>query len=355
MKKPIDILKRLPNFSGYLTKKPLFALRAMNNMIRTYFRGQSLITAIEYAVIYDCQASCEKCSSANMTDHSRPRLTTDEVRQLGNDCHKLGAYEVNFTGGEPLLENELEHIISYFHPESNFIGINTNGFLLDRSRIMSLREAGTDLFKISLDSPLPEEHDRMRGIPGLYKHIFETLRIIDEISGVRAHLCMTTTREQIESGKVASAIELAKKYNATIGLLFPSPIGGWSKKHEVLIEDYHRDILDRLSSDPSVFLHGNLGKSNFRCPCGTTEIYITCYGDIIPCPFIQISFGNIKEEPFESIYTRMSKWSELNKKSPLCHDSEEHNFINRYTKPLHSFTHLPLPYNQHPNIEYKAD
>jgi len=349
MKRPIDILRRLPKFSGFLVKKPRFALHAANTMTRMRF-GQKLITAVEYAVTYNCQAHCEKCSAKKMHDPSRQRLTDEQIKQVADDVYRLGAYEINLTGGEPLLEKRLEDIITYFHPSSSFIGINTNGALLDRPRILSLKEAGADLFKISIDSPVAAEHDASRGIDGLYEHIFEMLRVIDEISGVRGHLCMVTTREQIEAGKVSQAVELAKQYNASFGFVFPSVAGGWSRQHEVLIEAHHREQLAQWANDPAVFLQGNLGKGDFLCPCGTSEIYVTCYGDVIPCPFIQIAFGNVGEEPFPKIYHRMINWKEFKKDSHMCRGAEDMDFIKRYSDPLHDREHLPVRYGNHPNI-----
>ncbi|MDP8223841.1 MAG: radical SAM protein [Candidatus Lernaella stagnicola] len=349
MKSPFEILRRLPKFGGYLVKKPGFAYHAAGHVLREKWRGERLITAIEYGVTYKCQAKCEKCSALKMDDPTRPKLTDDQLRQLGDDCYRWGVYEANFTGGEPLVDKRLEDIISFFHPERTFIGINTNGALLDRRRIMTLRAAGADLFKISLDSPIAAEHDASRGIPGLFDHIFETLRIIQETPGVRGHLCMVTTREAVESGQVSQTLALAKKYDATLGMVFPSVTGGWSRQHEVMIEDTHRDKLRRIAEDPAVFFQGNVGKGEFRCPCGTREIYITCYGDIIPCPFIQIAFGNITDEPFDAIYRRMSGWDMLAKRDHMCHGAQDREFIEKYNDPLAGEDVLPIAYDRHPS------
>jgi MoaA/NifB/PqqE/SkfB family radical SAM enzyme len=44
----------------------------------------------------------------------------------------------------------------------------------------------------------------------------------------------------------------------------------------------------------------------FGCTAGGTDrFYINAKGDVQPCEFLNISFGNIKEEPFENIYDRM--------------------------------------------------
>ena len=347
MKSPFEILWRIPRFAPILARKPRFLLKVMEHHARVKATGQPLIRAIEYAVTYQCQATCDKCSAMRMLDERRPRLDPDEIRRVGDACHKLGNYEANMTGGEPLLDGDLEAIVQCWHPESTFIGINTNGKLLDRKRIESLRDAGVDLLKISLDSPVAQEHDASRGLPGLYEHIFDMLSLVREIRGIRGHLCMVSTREAIEQGKVTKVLDLAHSHDATLGIVLPAAIGGWDKKHEVLLEPHHRQQLEKIGKDPAVFLQGNVGKSEFVCPCGTSEIYITTYGDIIPCPFIQIAFGNVRDEPFESIYRRMAGWKKGESK-PMCSSAEDPDFQRRYVDPLTACQVTPVNYKEHP-------
>lgn len=351
MKSPFEIVWRVPRFAGFALKKPGLPLKVFDHYARATLGKQQQIRAIEYAVTYDCQASCEKCSALKMHDESKQRLNPAELRQLGDDCHRLGTYEVNLTGGEPLLADDLEDIVTCFHPGSTFIGINTNGMLLDRQRVISLRDAGVDLIKISLDSPLAEEHDASRGIEGLHQHIFEVLRMVREIRGIRGHLCMVTTREAIEADKVRQTLELAKAHDATLGIVFPAAIGGWSRQHEVLLDTHHRQALSSLSKDPAVFLQGNVGKGDFVCPCGTTEIYITCYGDVIPCPFIQIAFGNVREEGFDSIYRRMSNWKTKESNGRMCSSAEDRVFVDKFVDPIASCELTPVRYEEHPSIK----
>jgi len=347
MKSPFEILKRIPKFAGFLVKKPGFGAKVLEHHARARLTGKAQIRAIEYAVTYACQASCDKCSAVNMKDKARKRLDLDEIRRVGDACFRLGNYEANMTGGEPTLDKHLEDIIQCWHPDETFIGINTNGQLLDEYRLRSLRDAGADLIKISLDSPIADEHDNSRGLPGLYDHIFEVLRMLRGMKGIRGHLCMVSTREAIESGKVKQVLDLCHKNDATMGIVLPAAVGGWTDKHEILLDESHRNALNDLGKDASVFLQGNVGKNEFVCPCGTTEIYITCYGDIIPCPFIQIAFGNVREEPFEEIYARMAGWKKTEDK-PMCSSAEDPEFRSRYIAPLQSCDISPQPYDEHP-------
>ena len=43
------------------------------------------------------------------------------------------------------------------------------------------------------------------------------------------------------------------------------------------------------------------------CQCRFEYLFITSTGDVQPCEVSEVTFGNIKEEPFQTIYSRISK------------------------------------------------
>ena len=116
MKSPFHIVRRIPRFAQFLIKKPKLGPKVVLHHAAERIARRPLIRAIEYAVTYDCQATCAKCSAVRLGDKNRPRLTDDQLHALGDACHRLGTYEVNFTGGEPLLDPNLEAMIRHFHP-----------------------------------------------------------------------------------------------------------------------------------------------------------------------------------------------------------------------------------------------
>ncbi|MCB9489371.1 MAG: radical SAM protein [Deltaproteobacteria bacterium] len=344
--RPFDILRRLPRFTGYLTKKPAFGARVLTHLAKRRMGGAPL-GICEYAVTMNCNATCPKCSSDRMIDRTRKRMLPEKIRDLADTIDRLGVYEVNFTGGEPTLDKKLEDIVAMFHPEHTFLGLNTHGGFLDHRRILTLRDAGLDLFKFSMDSPIAAEHNAGRGIPGLLEHIFDLLRFIDETPGVRGHFCVTATREMIETGKLAKAVELAAGANATIGFVIPTPVGRWEDNIEILLEPHHFDVILKLARHPAVFLPaftGN-GKDN-----DTSEIYVTCFGDVLPNPYVQISFGNINDEPLEAILARIDQWPEMHGAIKPALLLENERFVTTYIKPLSDAPVLPLRYDRHPNI-----
>ena len=77
--------------------------------------------------------------------------------------------------------------------------------------------------------------------------------------------------------------------------------------------------LEELLKHPKA-RHHNL--YNFRgrqgCPAGIEKIYITAYGDVTPCDLIHEPFGNVLEEPLETIWKRFSQDRRFTQKTYEC-------------------------------------
>ena len=63
---------------------------------------------------YRCPLHCAYCSNPVSYD-DRPALDTDQWRRLFAEAEAIGVMQVNLTGGEPLLRNDLELLIAQAH------------------------------------------------------------------------------------------------------------------------------------------------------------------------------------------------------------------------------------------------
>jgi cytosylglucuronate decarboxylase len=113
-----------------------------------------------------CNASCFMCNfSGNQTPHL---FTVKDAHQLVNELAGSSIRHVRLTGGEPLLLDEVAQIVSIFKNAGLAVSIITNGLLLER-RWSDLAVARLDQIIVSLDSPRPEVHDKLRNTEGLFQ------------------------------------------------------------------------------------------------------------------------------------------------------------------------------------------
>ena len=84
----------------------------------------------------------------------RELLSFEEIERVVRAFAQVGVSKVRITGGEPLLRNDLEHLIERIHAVHGIsdISLTTNASLLTRKRAQSLRDAGLRRVNISLDA-----------------------------------------------------------------------------------------------------------------------------------------------------------------------------------------------------------
>lgn len=306
---PVQLVLQQPAFAAVLLKKPLLVRSVLKNLTRRRLRPRAVtLDAAEYAVTYACDARCSHCSAAGLHDVAAERHKLDErsLRRHADALFGLGVYEVNLTGGEPTLRRDLERIVGCFRPERTFIGLNSHGLHLDADRVRSLADAGVDLLKLSLDSDDASTHDAGRHLPGAFEHVRWLLSFVKTVPALRAHICAVGSEALIRSGGARSLIDLAAANGATIGFTLPVAVGRWGGHYEVELPPAVLDELRRLCQHPAAFLQGNHGSDEFRCPAGRHEVYLTPWGEVLPCPFVQRSFGDLRTEPLDVVTSRIA-------------------------------------------------
>jgi MoaA/NifB/PqqE/SkfB family radical SAM enzyme len=330
-------------------KKPMLLLRIASNYFRIIVLRKKVVRKVEMGITFDCQCDCPKCSSAFMKDPTKEKLTLSQIEKAAKQIIALGAVQVNLTGGEPLMEKNIFDIIRLFQPNKVLITINTNGLLLSAEMIDKLEAAGVDIIKISLDSPVEQEHDRSRVFDGCFKKVMEALDYIKEKKKIVAQISTVCIKENLNTNKIWEMVELSKRYNALLGLTIPAASGRWIKNEEMLIGKKEKGVLKKLIKIAHVIRDTDEAYMRSHCPAGSEEFYLTCYGDIIPCPLIQISFGNVKKTAIRTIWERMSDFRGFKEKEkPGCLAGENKEFIEKYLSVLKNRKILPLPIEQHP-------
>ncbi|MDR3629841.1 MAG: radical SAM protein [Desulfocapsaceae bacterium] len=163
-------------------------------MLRQFFRNIRTLSnnhipaQLVIQMTSHCNARCPQCGMRSTAEIPRRRLASDEIKHILDAAAERGVQAVSFTGGEPLLfQDELISLIEYASRAGiPFIRTGTNGFLFrhadhkdfsDRVKKLADRLAATPLrnFWISLDSAVPEVHERMRGFPGVVRGIEKAL------------------------------------------------------------------------------------------------------------------------------------------------------------------------------------
>ena len=101
----------------------------------------------------------QKCKYCNLWKKPSKEMTTNQVKSLVLQLSKMGTKMISFSGGEPLLRNDIGQILSYCKKLDISTNINTSGFLLGR-KVKELKDLG--MIQFSIDG-IEEYNDMMRG------------------------------------------------------------------------------------------------------------------------------------------------------------------------------------------------
>ena len=87
-------------------------------------------------------------------------LTYEEIRNFVKACKPLGLRKVRITGGEPLLRQDLNHLVRQLSSMEMEVALTTNGSLLEKNA-WNLAESGLSRVTISLDAIDQEVHSKI--------------------------------------------------------------------------------------------------------------------------------------------------------------------------------------------------
>jgi len=333
----------------YPFKYPGIIPRALSNYWQMLVLRRKRLRAIEFSLNWDCQCNCEHCSASRFKQSksfdAHQELSTAQVIEVIRQAQKLGAMNINLTGGECLLRGDIPEIVRASRPKSTVMSVATNGILLTKEKTSMLSDCGVRIVTISLDSADPEIHDRIRGYPGCFEKVITGSKYAME-DGIEIFLCTILTHENIESGDIYRMVRLSQDLGVTLTINLPCGVGSWSEDN-VLLTASELEVHRNLLKEPNVRWEG---LSNYRrpgCPAGIEKLYISPSGDVMPCPFIHIGFGNLKQERLDQVWNRMLTDSPFNRVHDRCLVAEDHDVMESYRKPLEEAEHYPLHYSSH--------
>jgi len=120
------------------------------------------VTNIRISLTHACNLNCIYCH-AEGEQHPEDELPAGQIAEILRVARDFGFRSVKFTGGEPLMRDDLEEIVASV-PEGMEASLTTNGTLL-AGRARALKEAGLGRVNISLDTLDPERYARIAGRP----------------------------------------------------------------------------------------------------------------------------------------------------------------------------------------------
>lgn len=341
MKKSIS--KFILNFKyAFRPGKPKLFFRLAKAVINSSVFKRPPLRYVDFAINFDCNLNCEHCFTSAIKQPDRRKMNPDDYSRVAEECMKLGTVNFSFQGGEPLLSKNLGDIIKACRPDCNLISVTTNGTLLTKEKVKELKKIGVDIFTISLDSAIAEEHDRFRGSRGSFEKTLSGIKLsLNE--GLRVTLGAVVTHQTVKSRGITGLIKLAQEFKVLLYFIMPVPAGRWVNNKEMFLsEDDLKYIVRLTNTSPYIRTDFQANLGGYGCGAAKEILYLTPYGDVLVCPFMHISAGNIFEESIEVIRNRALQEPYFARYHPKCLVSTDAEFIERYLSKTFGESSLPI-------------
>ena len=108
---------------------------------------------------YRCPLHCAFCYNPINYDAVRKELSTAEWISVMQQARALGAVQLGFSGGEPLMRDDLEELVTEAHRLGFYTNLITSGVGLTEPRIAALKQAGLDHIQLSFQDSTKELND----------------------------------------------------------------------------------------------------------------------------------------------------------------------------------------------------
>ncbi|MGE5241498.1 MAG: heme d1 biosynthesis radical SAM protein NirJ, partial [Bacteroidota bacterium] len=144
-------------------------------------------------LIRRCNLACKHCYSISADTDFPGELSTAEVYQVMDDLKGFHVPVLILSGGEPLMRPDIYDISRRAKEMGFYVGLSTNGTLIDASNIERIAAIGYDYVGISIDG-LRETHDRFRRLDGAYDASMCAIRLCHE-RGIKVGMRFTMTQD----------------------------------------------------------------------------------------------------------------------------------------------------------------
>ncbi|UZP68932.1 12,18-didecarboxysiroheme deacetylase [Desulfovibrio mangrovi] len=119
-----------------------------------------------------CNLKCVHCYAHAVDPDGKDAISTEKGKEIIRDLAQYGAPVMLFSGGEPLVRQDLVELAKYATDQGMRAVISTNGTLITKQKAKELKEVGLSYVGISLDG-MEEVHNKFRGVPNSFKKALE--------------------------------------------------------------------------------------------------------------------------------------------------------------------------------------
>jgi radical SAM protein with 4Fe4S-binding SPASM domain len=268
----------------------------------------------EIAVTYRCNLHCDFCYVGRL-EYGELK-TSDLKRILFKIYHEAKVPSVSFTGGEPLLRQDIVELVAHASELGLWTNLITNGTLADKNLVRALKDAGLSSAQVSIEGSNAHVHDRITGVNGSFD---ATKRGITSFRNASIPVHTNTTISRHNLADARQIVLFAKELGLTrlsMNLLIPCGSARERKDMWVSYSEIGEHIIElkQLAEglglkymwySPLPMCRFNTiahGLGNKSCAAITGLLSIDPMGNVIPCSSWRKPVGSLLRKSFSDIW-----------------------------------------------------
>lgn len=194
-----------------------------------------------------CNLKCVHCYAQALGTDGQDEISTAQAKSIIDDLAAYGAPVMLFSGGEPLVRQDLVELAHYATQKGMRAVISTNGTLITKQKAKELKEVGLSYVGISLDG-MEAIHDRFRGVPGAFRKALEGIENC-QAEGLKVGLRFTINKRNV--AEVPGIFQLLRDLEVPRACFYHLVYSG--RGSELIKEDLGhaetRALLDRIMDE----------------------------------------------------------------------------------------------------------
>ncbi|MCP5201987.1 MAG: pyrroloquinoline quinone biosynthesis protein PqqE [Gammaproteobacteria bacterium] len=265
---------------------------------------------------YRCPLQCPYCSNPLDIARYDRELDTDDWLRVLREARELGAMQLGFSGGEPLVRRDLETLIGEARRLGYYSNLITSGVGMDGDRVARFKAAGLDHIQISFQASDETLNDFLGGTR-TFQHKLDMARAV-KAQGYPMVLNVVIHRRNIEH--IEDIIRMTIELEADYVELASTQYYGWSRvnldallptraqleRAEAIAHDYQARYRDRTKI---IYVVPDYFEDRPKaCMNGWGSIFLTIApdGSALPCHAATslpgISFPNVRDHSVREIW-----------------------------------------------------
>ncbi len=311
-------LLRAPRFPS-----PAFDLMVKNGGMNLTSNGKTTrrqIDSVILSITRRCAYRCRHCYE-NGSLSSRDSIPLERWQEVIRQLQQEGVSTIILSGGEPMQRfDDLSRILEAADQNLSDFHLHTTGHGVTAHKAKQLQEAGLAAAAVGLDDTDPPRFDLFKGYDGAFANAVTAIRHFRE-AGVFVYTNACLRRELVEDNQLWYYLEFLKDLGVSgVSLLEPKPCGSFAAMNvDELFNERHRAVAEqvfktannhRKYKDYPLIEYLNYYERPQHLGCrmgGLSHFSINGRGDVQPCVFLPVSFGNIMEEELAPILERMRR------------------------------------------------